>query len=213
MSWPRLVRWRIREVLHSRKRVRLCLAQVSYAPRTPFTTIYLGKHWFKACSGQRANAPGEVNAPIPPPPLPFYCKVICNTCLLQRNGKKIKRAKEKITSLTSSSSDAPQKILVSVLPLPRKEEVTIGFLSRHICFYLGGAPSEKRPFRGHLIQPSVSSLCNSCLPPLWTFLGERRILVVVQKVVSGMEVTWVSRSPGWKEAFLHRWGNWPQEGT
>lgn len=61
--------------------------------------------------------------------------------------KKIKSAKEKITSLTSSSLDVPQKALASVLPLPRKEEVTIGFLSRHICFYLGGAPSEKCPFR------------------------------------------------------------------
>lgn len=118
--------------------------------------------------------------------------------------KKIKSAKEKITSLTSSSLDPPQKALASVLPLHRKEEVTIGFLSRHIRFYLGEAPSEKRPFRGHLIQPSVSSLCNSCLPSSWTFLGERRMLAVVQKVVSGLEVTWVSRSPGWKEAFLHR---------
>lgn len=51
-EWPRLACWGLREVLRSRKLVRLCLAQVFYAYLGPFTIAHLG------VTGSRQACPG-----------------------------------------------------------------------------------------------------------------------------------------------------------
>lgn len=49
-----------------------------------------------------------------------------------------------------------------------------------LVVYFWASPQQKRAlFRGRLIQSSVSTLCNSCLPFLRTSLGGQRMLVVV----------------------------------
>lgn len=105
-----------------------------------------------------------------PPTSTFHGKVKCNT-FVEKWEKKIRSAKETITSLTSYSLDSPQKALAADLPLSEAEGVTLG--PPQGTYTAGGEPHQKRALL-EVMAPN----------PLCSPRGEEGI-GSVQRVVSG----------------------------